>query len=111
MSKLNQEELLEQLDSFKKVYLDAYDLVGSKKEFVSHVEQAFQQIKEIIQKPEVTEEWYEEKAKELITMVANLYPYEGNPCVIPKSKAKDFICSLFKEERVAEDWIQGEPYE
>lgn len=45
----------------------------------------------------VTEEWIEEKAKGLITMVADLYPHEGSPCVIPKSKAKDFICSLVKK--------------
>ncbi len=46
---------------------------------------------------EIIEEWIEEKARELITMVANLYPHETNPCVMPKSKAKDFIRSLIKE--------------
>ncbi|MCK4783350.1 MAG: hypothetical protein KAV87_06330, partial [Desulfobacteraceae bacterium] len=63
-------------------------------------------IKEMIQKPEVTEDkkeemliriWIEEKAKELITMVSKLYPYEGSPCIISKSKAKDFICKIVGE--------------
>jgi len=37
------------------------------------------------------------KVKKLITMVANLYPHEGSPCVIPKNKAKDFIRSVVEE--------------
>lgn len=45
--------------------------------------------------PESREKWIEGKAKELITIVANLYVYKTNPCVIPKNKAKDFIRSLF----------------
>ena len=84
MSKLNKEELLNWLD------------LWSVRE-IPVQKQAYQQIKEMIQKPEVTEEWIEEKAKELITMVANLYPHETSPCVIPKSNAKDFIRSLVEK--------------
>lgn len=47
--------------------------------------------------PEITEDWVEKKMKELITMVSDLYPHEGSPCVIPKSKARDFICFLIDE--------------
>jgi len=46
---------------------------------------------------EITEDWVEKKTKELITMVSGLYPHEGNPCVIPKNKARDFICSFIDE--------------
>lgn len=45
----------------------------------------------------IIEKWVEKKAKELIFVVANLYPHEGSPCVIPKSTAEDFIRSLVKE--------------
>ena len=47
--------------------------------------------------PKITEDWVEKKMKELITMVSDLYPHEGSPCVIPKNKARDFICSLIDE--------------
>ena len=78
---------------------DTYVIYKECKECPSKKEckQAEKQIKEIIQKPEVTKEWYEEKARDLITMVANLYPHEGNPCVIPKSKARNFIRSLVEK--------------
>lgn len=47
--------------------------------------------------PEITEDWIEKKTKELITMVSGLYPHEGNACVIPKNKARDFIYSFIDE--------------
>lgn len=43
------------------------------------------------------EKWIEEKARMLITMVSKLYPHEASPCVIPKSKAEDFIRNLLLE--------------
>lgn len=49
--------------------------------------------------------WVEEKAKELITMVANLYPHEASPCVVPKGKARDFIRLLVKEISVLHNRI------
>lgn len=47
-------------------------------------------------KKKITEKLVEKKTNELITMVANLYPHEASPCVIPKNKAKNFIRSLIK---------------
>ena len=97
MTKLNQGELLEELRQIK-ICVQAWEILNPKKvSWTGKREQAYQQIKEMIQKPEITEEWIEEKAMGLITMVANLYPHEGSPCVIPKNKAKDFIRSLIEE--------------
>ena len=95
MSKLKEKELLKHLAHMFKCY--EYNFINVDWKPPEEGVQAYKQIKEMIQKPGVTEEWIEEKAKELITMVANLYPHEGNPCVIPKSKAKDFIRSLVEE--------------
>lgn len=95
MSKLNQEELVEKLGGW--IRRSRRDETPDN--IIWHIddESAHQDIVALIKKPEVTEEWIEEKAKELITMVANLYPYETNPGVIPKSKAKDFIRTFVKE--------------
>lgn len=87
MSELNQGELLAWLN----IWVRRWSMMSGKEK------QAYQQIREMIQKPGVTEEWVEEKAKKLITMVSSLYPHEGNPCVIPKNKAKDFIRSLVEK--------------
>lgn len=54
MSKLKKEELLREL----KTWFDNYP-------FSDKWHQAYQQIRETIQRPEVTEEWIEEKTKEL----------------------------------------------
>ena len=51
----------------------------------------------LIERPEITEEFMEKKMTELITMVSDLYPHEGSPCVIPKSKAREFLSSLLNE--------------
>lgn len=90
---LGREELLDWLDKFYRE-TRMYPYPPRERQELT---QAYQQIKEMIQKKPVTEEFTEEKAKELITMIANLYPYEGSPCVVPKSKAKDFI------RKIAED--------
>jgi len=51
----------------------------------------------LIERPEITDEFMEKKTSELITMISDLYPYEGSPCIIPKSKAKEFLSSLLNE--------------
>lgn len=51
----------------------------------------------LIERPGITKEFIDEKTRELITMISDLYPYEGSPCVISKSKAKDFLSSLLNE--------------
>ena len=51
----------------------------------------------LIERPEITEEFMKKKTNELIKMISDLYPLEGSPCVIPKSKAEDFLCSLLNE--------------
>jgi len=60
MGKLNQEELLDIFDGVFSFYLGE---LGHEEDKVK-IEQAKEQIKEMIQKPEVTEERIDEKAKE-----------------------------------------------
>jgi len=128
-------------DAFKKAVKKSKLLSMMKKDVqqieLMRIEQAYQQIKERIKdyaehqeltanyidividlydqlekkRPKMTEEWYGEKAKKLITMVSNLYPHEGSSCVIPKSKAKDFIRSLMegipaKKPTVDEEFVE-----
>ena len=57
-------------------------------------EQAYQQIREMIQKPEVTEEWIEEKAGELSEMSLYWDVDSKRTWNINKTEAKDFIRSL-----------------
>ena len=72
MSKLNQEELLRWLEQAHRYF--TFEPPGKD-------EQAYQQIKEMIQKPEVTEEWIQEKAIELSN----------------KIHLKDNICNYIKD--------------
>ena len=117
MSKLNQEKLLEWLDNFKYGW-SYYPKASLYKKGL--VEQAYQQIKEMIQKPnkkrgltgmageifneahknqpEVTEEWIEEKARRLHEMSWCGYTRE-EIWTIEMKEAKDFISSLFEEIR------------
>ena len=85
MSKLNQEELLKWL-SLTRDCLSAsglWDWHGPSKDT-----QAYQQIKEMIQKPGVTEEWIEEKANWL---------FKKSWVPISIDRAKDFIRSFIKD--------------
>ena len=100
MSKLKGEELLKELkEHLLEWYVEYPPQSGETMGDVKAHRQAYKQIVALINRTskEVTEEWEDEKASELITIVANLYPYEGSPCVIPKGKAKDFTRSLIKE--------------
>ena len=63
MSKLSKEKLLKKLNKAFE-YLPLSIANG----------QAYQQIKELIQKPEVTEEWIEEKAEELLGRFREAHP-------------------------------------
>lgn len=76
MSKLKKEELLIWLDDFKYAW-SYYPKASLYKKGL--MEQAYNQIKEMIKKPEVTEELIEEKAKELLnslfTPSANTHCY------------------------------------
>lgn len=94
MDKLNKDKLdkwlITAMSHMKTMYEDN-DITWSDED-----EATFQQVRYqcLESQAEPSEEWIDEKARELITMVANLYPREGSPCVIPKSKAKDFIRNL-----------------
>ena len=82
MSKLKEEELLEKLNKAFE-YLPLSIANG----------QARRQIKEMIQKPGVTKEWIEEKARELLF----LFYAKGSTQENEESTAKDFIRSLVEE--------------
>ena len=60
--------------------------------------EAYCQIKALIQKPGVTEEWIEEKAKKMKEMVATLFRKTGT-MNYPLGRCKDFIRSLVEEIR------------
>lgn len=91
MSKLKKEELLEWLGkcwSLYKTSQDEWELS----------QQAYQQIEEMIQKPEVTEEWIEMKAKELRDLMIHvLKSYQEMSHKEGGDKLKDFIRSLVEE--------------
>ncbi len=84
MKKLNKEELL----GWLKIKLST-EL--SKLPWDREDKQAYQQIKELIQKPKVTEEWIEEKAREL----GAYYPNETFGEAL--SRCRKFILSLIEE--------------
>jgi len=91
MSKLNQEELLEELRQIK-IYVQAWKMLNPKKiSWTSRREQAYQQIREKIQKPKVTEEFIKGKATE----VYNLLYYKS----FNLDQVTDFIRSLVEEIR------------
>ena len=83
MSELSKEELLEKLNKAFE-YLPLSIANG----------QARRQIRELIQKPEVTEEWIKEKAKELNNEII-LELNKGNPYDI--AIYQNFIRSLVEE--------------
>ena len=85
MSKLKEDELLGEL-----AHAFACSTIS---------EQAYKQIVALIKKPEVTEEWYEEKAKKLRD---ESYYYRGKNnkyYSIALKKAKDLIRSFVEEIR------------
>ena len=86
MSKLNQGELLSILTAVFSCYLSECNY----KETATKYEEAHKQIKEMIQKPGVTEEWIEEKARRL---------HEKSFRIIEIDDAKGFIRSLVEEIR------------
>ena len=57
-------------------------------------QQAYQQIKEMIQKPEVTEEWIDKKARELNIQLD--FPFKDRFTFL-----RDFICSLVEGVHVS----------
>ena len=97
MSKLNQEELLGQIDTWLVCCKhDGIKVYGSCKKCPCEeiCKQAEQQIKEMIQKPEVTEEWIEEKATWFILQCPGIMYWCAESV---KNSLKDFICSLVEE--------------
>jgi len=96
MSKLKEEELLKKLRNWC-MSLDkawpSFQLDWTKRD-----QQAYKQIVELIKKPEVTEEWYKEKAKifvgKIIYIPTNMDMQEYN---IKVDIAKVFIRSLVEE--------------
>ena len=95
MSKLKKEELLEILRDIK-LFIKS-ERIGWWDE---KDEEAHQQIKEMIKKPGVTEEWIEEEAWKMKAIVATLFRRTGT-MNCPVGRCKDFIRSIVKE-------IQGE---
>lgn len=68
-------------------------------------EQAYQQIKEMIQKPEVTEEWKEEKAKEFLEMAyaitrtkPDIAEHRINLKFVKQSFIRSFVEEITKKE-------------
>lgn len=100
MSKLNKEELLKWFDRF--VFSDIGFTVN-RKCAEGHIHcQAYQQIREMIQKPEVTEAWIEEKARELQGKIKFIFEkrfkyVSGEEIMAIIDIAKNFIRSLVKE--------------
>ena len=96
MSKLNQEELLRLLGMAVQNAIE-YFVINKDKEFIEKIpqlQQAHLQIREMIQKPGVTEEWIEEKAIELNNEIL-LANYKESYY----SMSKKFIRSLVEEIR------------
>ena len=83
MSKLNQGELLEELDHN---WMNPYTENSPR---WKHIQQAYQQIRELIQKPGVTGEFIEAKACEMIVVILHGM----------KKDAIAFIQSLLKEAK------------
>ena len=88
MKRLSQEDLLEGIEK-----LVAPARARQAMYYGSRNEQVHKQIKELIQKPQVTEEWIEEKAEELAD-ISYYHQVEGK-------QAKDFIRSLVEGVHVS----------
>ena len=94
MSKLSKEEFLKHREQTMGHYAKA--MMAS-----DQLKQVYEQIKELIQKPEVTEEWIEEKAKKMSNIVIsfNILGSGTNWMANPLERCKDFIRSLVEEIR------------
>ena len=90
MSKLKEGELLEILRDIKLFIKSERTGWWDEKD-----EQSYQQIKEMIQKPEVAEDWIEEKAREIINKFMPPMDYGRKERFI--SIAKDFIRKIVEE--------------
>ena len=102
MSKLNQEELSRQVEMWllgcthdTEIPYEGCKKCPSKKE----CKQANRQIKKLIQKPEVTEERIEEKAKKMKNIVISFFAPGSQVrwMADPFERCKDFIRSLVGE--------------
>jgi len=116
MSKLSKEELL---DEFKQMEVDeeeirkgVLEVLGVNIEKMNQIhekrKQALRQIKEMIRKPGVTEEWYEEKTKEMIEIISN-YCFSVGELGNARPDAMNFIRKLVEEmpakkPEVTEEW-------
>jgi len=83
MTKLKNEELLEELQCAFYDYVLKAKMKDYLKEFITTREQAYYQIKEMIRKSGVTEEWIQEKAEN----TASDYPDVAFPNLITIFKA------------------------
>lgn len=98
VKKLGEEELLEELRQIK-ICVQAWEILNPKKvSWSGKREQAYRQIKEMIQKPEVTEEWIEEKAREVHDKFLAV-PDDCDYKCTAMGIIKDFIRSLVEEIR------------
>ena len=102
-NKLNQEELLEELKQMEvdeeEIHKGSLEVPGVNTKLMNQIhqkrKQAYQQTREVIQKPGVTEEWIKEKAIELINLVG--YRITGEYARHHLISVQDFIRSLIKE--------------
>lgn len=93
MNKLNKEELLGKLDQWiRRARRDE-----APDNIIWHIDDdsAYQDIVALIQKPEVTEEWKEEKAKDILKLIG--YKIHGEYLNVHIGEAKDFISLIVKE--------------
>ena len=91
MTELKEEELLEQLNNAfhnSNLWLKQEGILEG---FIKKKKQAFKQIAALIKKPEITEEWYGERARELIIKLDLI------GCPISIRKAREFIHSFVEE--------------
>lgn len=95
MSKLNEEELLGALEEWTDFYKPNTRL-KKLTYWLPKDEQAFKQIKEMLQKPEVTEEWIAEMVNKVFAKLLAMHGAFGRPQQM-RSILKDFIRSLVEE--------------
>ena len=90
---------MEQIDE-EEIHKGVLEIAGVNKEEMKQIhqkrEQAHQQIKELIQKPQVTEEWIEEEAKKLLSLMHQCTHFSFNTPT-GQEERKDFIRSLIEE--------------
>jgi len=95
MSKLSKEELLKWLEEEVSRYAflqTTHPYLAQKP--IKKDEQAYQQIKEMIKKSEITEEWIEEKATKFLLSSPGTYTYQYQSQL---NLVKDFIRKIVEE--------------